>query len=382
MLESERAMLQGRGHELTEVFRFSDEILNEGLKGTLKGALSTPWNPFSARKVRREVDNFLPDVVHVHNTFPLLSPSIFHSIGSRAARVLTLHNYRLFCPAAIPMRNGKVCTQCLDRQAVWPALKYGCYRNSRLATLPLALNVSLHRGLKTWANHVDAFIALTEFQREKVIEAGLPARLVHVKPNFYPEKPVVIPQNERKSCVVFAGRLTAEKGVESLIRAWLEWGREAPELRIVGDGNLRIALERLAASNPEVAVRFLGQLSSASVQQEIASAALLVSPSECFEGFPMVLAEAFALGTPVAVSKIGPLPSIVKEGENGAVFSPGDHLSLLRVVKQIWETEGALEKLAVGARQAFESKYTEQKNYHLLMDIYQNAMDVNRTRKG
>ena len=141
-----------------------------------------------------------------------------------------------------------------------PALQHGCYRGSRLATLPLAANVALHRFLGTWTKQVDAFIALTEFQRERMIEAGLPAELVHVKPNFYPGNPAIVPWADRRPSVVFAGRLSAEKGVLALVRAWLMWGASAPELRIVGDGDLRGELERLAATAPEVPIRFLGQL--------------------------------------------------------------------------------------------------------------------------
>jgi glycosyltransferase involved in cell wall biosynthesis len=185
--------------------------------------------PWSARAIRQAVARFLPDVVHVHNTFPLISPSIFHALaGTGVARVLTLHNYRLFCPAAIPMRAGQVCTDCLDRRSVLPALQHGCYRNSRLATVPLALNVALHRAAGTWAHQVDAFIALTEFQRQRVVDAGLPASRVFVKPNFYPGNPAVVPWGQRQPYVVFAGRLTAEKGVATLIRAWQLWGPRRP----------------------------------------------------------------------------------------------------------------------------------------------------------
>ena len=143
------------------------------------------------------------------------------------------------------MRAGKVCTDCLDRHSVLPALRHGCYRGSRLATLPLAANVALHRHLGTWTKQVDAFIALTEFQRERMIEAGLPAERVHVKPNFYPGNPVIVPWRIAGRSVVFAGRLTAEKGVLALVRAWLMWGASAPELRIVGDGGMRAELEQI-----------------------------------------------------------------------------------------------------------------------------------------
>src|SRR3954463_5671491 len=203
----EKALLERRGHEVRVYSRHSDEIRGRGALGVLQGALATPWNPRSVRAIRRVIDEFQPDVVHVHNTFPLISPAIFPGIASRAARVLTLHNYRLFCPAGIPLRDGKPCTECLDRKSVLPALRYGCYRGSRLATAPLALGVSLNRRRGVWENDVDAFIALTDFQREMMVAAGLPAHKVLVKPNFYPGQPQRIPWTSRRQGVVFAGRL-------------------------------------------------------------------------------------------------------------------------------------------------------------------------------
>lgn len=381
VFEAESELLKQRGHTVGRFVRHSDTIRAKGGWGALQGALSTPWNSFAAAAIKSAVVEQLPAVVHVHNTFPLLSPSIFYGIGGRAARVLTLHNYRLFCPAAIPMRAGEVCTECMDRRSVCPALRHGCYRNSRLATLPLAVNVALHRHLGTWAREVDAFIALSEFQRDRMVEAGLPAELVQVKPNFYPGDPAVVAWAERDQSVVFAGRLTAEKGVRALVRAWLMWGDSAPELRIVGDGDLRGELERLAATSPGVPIRFLGQLPAAAAQQEIARARLLVLPSEWFEGFPMVVREAFAFGTPAAVSDIGPLPSIVRQGENGVVFRPADPQSLVETVRAAWDSDGYLERLAGGARRSFEDLYSEEANYKMLMTIYEQAIEVSRRRR-
>jgi glycosyltransferase involved in cell wall biosynthesis len=181
-----------------------------------------------------------------------------------------------------PCAGAKVCTVCLDRRSAWPALRYGCYRDSRVATLPLATSVALHRALGTWTGQVDAFIALSEFQRLRMADSDLPISKVHVKPNFYPGLPSVQPWQERRPYVVFAGRLTAEKGVESLLRAWQAWGVSAPELRLVGDGDLRPELERMAVGLP---VRFLGQIGGAEAQAQIAGARLLVLPSEWFETF-------------------------------------------------------------------------------------------------
>lgn len=379
VFEIERKALLDRSNEVNFFGRHSDDIRAKGAVGVIQGALATPWNPWMTRAIRRQVDDFQPDVVHVHNTFPLISPAIFHAIGKRAARVLTLHNYRLYCPAAIPMRDGKVCTECLDKRSPMPAMTHGCYRGSRAATLPLAFSVGLHRILGTWTKQVDAFICLSEFQRELMIKAGLPREKVHVKPNFYPGNPDMVAWPERKPYAVFAGRLTAEKGVINLLRAWQMWGVAAPELRLVGDGELRAELERMAEGLP---VRFLGQVSAEEAQAQIAGAHLLVLSSECFEGFPMVVREAFAFGTPAAVSDLGPLPTIVEHGKSGIVFQPANPLSLLHELRTAWETPGLLEHLGRGARAEFESKYTEEANYATLMEIYRKAIDGSRSARS
>jgi glycosyltransferase involved in cell wall biosynthesis len=378
VFEAERKLLVRNGNDVQLFTKHSDIIAEKGMLGVLGAAAGTPWRVGIKREVNVILDKFQPEVVHIHNTFPLLSPAIFHAIGRRSARVLTLHNYRLFCPAAIPMREGKVCVDCISAHSTLPSLIHGCYRNSRLATLPMALNVELHRKLGTWKHHVDAFIALSEFQRSMMIEAGLPAHKVHVKPNFYPGSPQVVPWEQRGAYVVFVGRLTAEKGVISLLNAWKAWGASAPELRIVGDGALRHELEQLASGLP---IRFLGQVSSEEAERQIAHARLHVLPSEWFEGFPMVIREAFAFGTPAAVSHIGPLPSIVQHGVNGIVFQPANPMSLLNTVHEAWSAPAALRELGKGARAAFEEHYTEGANYSLLMDIYQQAIKVSRNDK-
>jgi len=379
VFELEKDLLLKHGHVVDTFTRHSDEIRSAGIFGVLRGALSTPYNPFTALSIKCKVEQFKPDIVHVHNTFPLISPSFFKAIGNKAARVLTLHNYRLLCPAAIPTRAGNVCTDCMDNSSVWPSLKYGCYRNSRAATLPLALNVALHRVLGTWQKEVDTFIALTAFQRDLMVSSGLPEKLTRVKPNYYPGNPTPLPWANRGDYMVFVGRLASEKGCESLIRAWSLWGEDAPELRIIGDGPLRIGLEKQATYLP---IRFLGQLSSDAAHDQISHAKLLLLPSECFEGVPMVLLEAFAFGTPTAVSNIGPLPSIVQDGVNGVVFQPSDPRSIIQSVQSAQNEPGMLELLASGARQSFESLYSESANYKLLLNIYEHAIAVNRQRNN
>jgi glycosyltransferase involved in cell wall biosynthesis len=379
---AEKSLLKATGHKVVEYTRNSDEIRGQGAWGALKGSLSTPWNPFSYVRMQRTIERERPDVMHVHNTFPLLSPAIFHSTTKSAtATVLTLHNYRIVCAAAIPMREGQPCTECLDRRSVIPALRYGCYRQSRLATLPLATMIALHRKLGTWQKCVDAFIALTKFQRDQLIAAGLPPERIHIKPHFYPDPPSPLPWRERGAKVLFIGRLGEEKGVRFLIEAWRQWGDHGPALELIGDGPQRQELEDLAqVINGKV--RFLGQRPFSETQERLASARLLILPSICFEGFPMVIREAFALGVPMAASRLGSMPGLVQDGRNGVLFEPGNSEDLLRQVRGVWGKDDLLARMGAAAREEFEARYTAEANYRILMDIYKTAIDHRRGTAG
>ena len=317
-----------------------------------------------------------PDILHVHNTFPLLSPAIFPALRNLpVATVLTLHNYRTVCAAAIPLRDGRVCTDCLDDRSVWPALRHGCYRGSRLATLPLAAMIALHRRLGTWGREVDALIALTAFQKDTLVRAGLPEERLYVKPHFYAAAPQPLAWAKRDDRVVFVGRLQEEKGLHVLIEAWRLWGDAAPQLDIVGDGVERASLERLViASGLQGKVTFRGQLPFAETQAIIAASRLLVLPSLCFEGFPMVIREAFALGVPVACSRLGSMPCLVEQDKTGALFEPGNPNDLMRSVQALWRDQAKLEAMSGRARNEFAVKYDAKSNEKILLDIYRQAI--------
>lgn len=377
---AERELLRSAGHEILEYTRHSDEIRNRGKLGTVQGGIFTPWHPFVFRKIRRLVVQHRPQVMHIHNTFPLISPAAFHAArGTNTATVFTLHNYRIFCPAAIPLRNGKPCIECLEKRSALPGLRYGCYRDSRLATFPLFLMSTLHRRLKTWRRMVDAFIALTPFQRELMVAAGLPENRTFVKPQFYPNPPDPLHWDKRQNKITYIGRLTGEKGVQHLLRAYQKW-KNPPPLEIVGDGSQRAELEKLATDSPnDGQIRFLGSLPFEKTQELLANSKLLVLPSICFEGFPMVIREAFALGVPVAASNIGPLPSLVKDGHCGLLFTPANSAALRAALERVWAKPNALSRMAQNARLEFENKYTADVNYNQLMEIYDAAI---RHRQG
>jgi len=384
VFEAERDLLGSRGHVVLEFTRSSDELARAGVLGTLKGAVATPWNPSSVRAVRGVLERERPEVLHAHNTFPLISPAVFRAArGLPVATVLTLHNYRTVCAAAICVREGKTCTLCLDRRSVLPVLRYGCYRNSRLATAPLAACIALHRHLGTWQRDVDAFIALTQFQRGEMARAGLPDGRIRVKPHFYPHPPAPAPWPVREARAVFVGRLGEEKGVRILVEAWRLWGEGAPRLELIGEGPERPLLEagiREAGLSERVILR--GQLPFEQAQNIVAHSRLLILPSVCAEGFPMVIREAYALGVPVAASRLGSMAELVEEGRTGVLFEPGDALSLAQAVRAAWESPGALEALGAGARAAFEARYTAEANYEMLMAIYREAMQRRNSGEG
>ncbi len=380
-VNAEISMLRRYGHDVHIFSRESDEIRDNGLRGLMHGGFTFPWNPLEVSRLKKFMQAVKPDIVHVHNTFPLISPGIFWAIRDFAASVLTAHNYRLFCSSGLLLRDGAVCTRCLDEASVIPALRYGCYRHSRIATLPVAHSIALHRSIGTWRSRVDAFIALTEFQRDTLVAAGLPGERVHVKPNFFAGNPSVISWGERREAALFVGRLTSEKGVEYLIRAWLEL-EDAPPLRIVGDGPLRASLEALAKSRGSANIEFLGAVASEVAVREVAEAKLLFIPSIWFEGFPIVLQEAFAAGTPCAVSDIGALSSLVKDGKNGLVFEARNATAIAELMRRVWSDDALSARISAGARTSFEANYTEEINHRRLMEIYATALARRRQVLG
>lgn len=256
-----------------------------------------------------------------------------------------------------------------------------CYRHSRLATLPIALTVALHRKLNTWSTDVDAFIALSRFQADLLVAAGLPADRVHVKPNFYPAPPNPRAWSEREARVLYVGRLSEEKGPLHLIDAWARMGSHAPLLDIIGSGpqseTLRCAVSGSAAASR---IRLLGQLPHVEVEEAVSRSRLLIVPSVWFEGFPMVIREAFALAVPVAASNIGSLASIVTNGGNGILFAPGNPSDIARAVLEIWNDPRRLEMMGAQARRDFEAKYTEKAHSEAILKIYDAARTVRATR--
>ncbi len=278
--------------------------------------------------------------------------------------VLTLHNYRLLCPSAVLFRDGRICEDCLHTRIPSPSVRHACYRGSRAASSAVAAMLTVHRILGTWTRAVDLFISLSEFARDKFVAGGLPAHKVTVKPNFTPDPGV---RATRGSYALFVGRLSEEKGVNTLLRAWRCLGDRIP-LKVIGDGPGAVEVARTAATHP--GVEWLGRRSPPEVAAAMAGAKFLVFPSVWYETFGLTIIEAYAVGIPVIASNLGVMSSLVEPQRTGLHFKPGDSEDLARQVR--WALSHQDQMLAMGrnARQVYEAQYTPQRNYDLLMQAY------------
>lgn len=362
--------LRRRGAEVLAITRSSDEIRGRGMLGAAAGGLAWMSNRRGCRRIRAAAQDFAPHVIHVHNTFPLISNGIFRALRGLAPRVLSLHNYRLVCPAAIPLRQGLPCTLCIEARSGWPGVWHRCYRGSAAATLPLALRATIDRALGTWTHEVEAFIVLSQFQKRLMARGGLPADKMHVRANPYFGTPRPVPWSERGNHVVYVGRLANEKGVLDLIEAWRMGGPHAPCLRVIGEGPARSAAVLKASGLP---VTFLGSLPREAALEEIARASMVVVPSRCFEGFPLVIGEALAHGTPLAVADVGPLGDIVRTADAGGCFAAANPAALWSVVSGMWQDGRALERSSMNAQAAYRRDYTAEAASARLFEIYARA---------
>jgi len=368
VFNAEKALLREKGHEILE-YTADNKTIKTGSQ--LSVALQCVWSAPSYSRMLPLIREFKPDVVHFHNTFPLISPSAYYACKKASVPVVqTLHNYRLLCPNAMFYRNGGVCEDCLGKLP-WRGVLHACYRKSTMASAAVATMLAVHRLLKTWQKKVDAYITLTEFAREKFIEGGLPAEKIHVKPNFVHSDPGT--RENGGSYALYVGRLSPEKGVKVMLDAWER--TEGVPLRIVGDGPLRDEVSRVAGKRGAGGIEVLGRLSKDAVIEQMKGASFLVFPSLWYEMFGMVVAEAYACGVPVIAPKLGPMEAIVEDGVTGLHFSAGDAGSLAAVVRYAWENSDKIRRMDGNARKTFEEKYSGKRNYALLAGIYENVIN-------
>lgn len=370
VLAMENATLREQGHQVLQYTVHNDAL---DAMSPLKAGATAFWNAETYRAVCQLIDREKPDILHVHNTWPLLSPSVYYAAWNRGVPVVqTLHNYRLFCPSSTHFyRDGQICEACLGKKLPIPGILHTCYRESLPQTLVLASTLALHHWRKTWHQRVDTFIALTEFSRSKCIQGGLPSHKIVVKSNaLYPD-PGKRSDNAGEHAL-FVGRISQEKGIQTLLKAWRQL-KEVP-LKIVGDGPLAEQTRSLIKLEQMSNIEFLGRKNHEQVLQMMKKARFLIFPSELYETFGMTIIESFACGTPVIAASLGSLGEIISNGHTGLLFTPGDVKDLAAKVRWAWGNPKMMAEMGQNARGEYEEKYTAQKNYEQLIAVYQMTM--------
>ncbi len=369
VVANEKRMLENYGHKVILYTRHNSELKELSRWQKLMLPFTTVFNKRTYDEVRRIIRKQQVDIVHVHNTLNLISPAVYYAAAAcKTPVVQTIHNFRLLCPGGTFYRDGHICEECLEK-GLFHAVKYGCYRGSRLQTLACVTNAKVHRltGIYKKLN----YICLTEFNKEKLLSfKQIAPERVFVKPNFVESiDSEIVPPEKRADRFIFVGRLEKLKGVDILLRAWKRMGDSAPKLLLCGNGLMEEQCREYIAKNGLDSVEMMGFVPNAEIRKLIANSRVLILPTQCYEGFPMTIAEAFSVGTPVIASDLGNAGSLVEEGLTGCKFVADSPEELMKSALRV-NTYLDICKITVAE---YKEKYTEEQNYKNLMEIYRKA---------
>jgi glycosyltransferase involved in cell wall biosynthesis len=373
VIANEKKLLEDNGHEVIQYSRNNNEIKDFSL---IKWALFPFTSIFSVktyRDVKRIIRSNDIDIVHVHNTLSLISPSVYYAaIKCNVPVVQTIHNFRLLCPGATFYRDGHICEDCVSF-GLYCAVKHKCYRNSRLQTLAYVISSKIHRTLSIYGKL--NYICLTKFNQEKILQLkGLNPEQVFIKPNFVVDVPdKVITYEQRKNQYVFAGRIDKLKGIDTLLQAWKGLGVNAPKLVVCGTGPMEEWCQKYIANNDLKNVEMKGFLTNVEVRKEIADSKALILPTQCYEGFPMTIVESYASGTPVIGSNIGNVDKLIEEEITGVKFPYSSPEGLVNVLRKFEKLDH--NTLCKNCYQVYNENYSSIINYNKIIDIYSKALD-------
>lgn len=378
VVKAESALLREFKQDVRLYERSNAELNHYSSFQNLNHLLRLDWSRQSFADIKRLIREFRPEVVHFHNIFFMITPSAYFACRQEGVPVVqSQHNFRLLCANALFLRDHHVCEECTQK-TLWRGVYYGCYRNSRLTTALVVRMLNKHWQKKTWIKAIDRYITSTEFTRQKFIQAGIPPQRIVVKPHFvYPD----LAQRTRDGgYILYAGRLSPEKGVDVLLKAWKSL--EGPCLKIMGDGPAADEWKRFIQTNKMARVEFLGYVPRNQYEATMSLAKFLVVPSICYDNFPRVIAEAYACGIPVIASRIGSMEEYVWENKTGILFKAGDSHDLALKMRWLLEHPEQLQAMGRFARQVYEKKYRARENYEHLMNIYREVVTENiPTRK-
>lgn len=365
VVANEKKMLEDHGHEVVLYTRHNSELKTLSKLQKILLPISTVFNFQTYREVKKIIKEQKIEIVHVHNTLNLVSPSVYYAaFACHVPVVQTVHNFRLLCPGATFFRDGHVCEDCLSNGMVC-AVKHKCYRGSTVQTLACVLSTWFHRMIGTYGKL--NYICLTEFNKEKILNLKqIKAEKVFVKPNFVEEADEIVPYAKRENRFIYVGRLEEIKGIDVLLKAWKLLGEEAPELLICGKGPLEDWAKKYIEENGLSKIKLLGFVENKQVRKLIGESKALILPTQVYEGFPMTIAESFACGTPVIGSDLGNTGSLIENGRNGWKFQSKSAEELAESVKKI-------ERFSLGLEKEMIQKYTACNNYEQLRNIYETC---------
>jgi glycosyltransferase involved in cell wall biosynthesis len=364
VVAAEIADLRAAGVEVHTMLPASDDIPDLPLLRRIGVATGPVVNPAGVRELGRLLARLRPDVLHIHNVFPQISPWAVRTARAAGVPVVqTVHNFRHSCVAGVRYRAGASCDACVGRRLPLPAVRHACYRSSRLQSTAMAIGQVAHRG--TW-RVVDRFVVLNPLVRPDLLRLGVPADRIVLRPTAAPDPGPPLPPGHN---VLFVGRLDEMKGAELLLRAW-EQGSPPPgaRLRIVGDGPLGVQLGRLAGTRPDVDL--VGVLDPAGVAGELRAAALVAVPSKCYEGQPRVYAEALAHGRPVLATDVGSLRGLDQIGVGWSV--PAQPAALAAALAVLHDRP-ALHRVGGAARARYEQLHTPRQAVQTLLRVYRSV---------
>ncbi|MFG2129238.1 glycosyltransferase [Streptomyces sp. NPDC048751] len=372
VVDEEVGLLRAAGHRVEVFERRSDDIAGRSLLGKVAVPFLVPWNPAVRTELAARLRAERPDVVHVHNVFPLLSPAVLAACADAGVpAVATLHNYTQVCPPGTLQRDGRPCTECVGSAAALPAVRHGCYRSSRLATVPLAVSLSVNR--RRWWSGVERFFCVSAAQRDVLVRSGMPAELLAVKHNFVPDPGVC--RSGAGEHLLYLGRLAEPKGVRLLMAAWDEVaaaGGVGVPLVIAGAGPLEREVTAWAAGRDDV--RHVGLLDPAESRQAVARSVAVVAPSVAMETFGLVVGEGMAAGVPAVAAGHGAFVELVEDGVTGLLHRPGEAASLASCLRRITADPARNREMGQAARRRYEQAFSPSVGLERLVEEYRTAI--------
>lgn len=366
VVANEKRLLEENGHQVIQYTRHNSELNNLNMMQKLLLPFSTVFNLRTYREVKRIIGEEGIDIVHVHNTLNLISPSVYYAAVSCGVPVVqTVHNFRLLCPGATFYRDGQICEECLEK-GFGCALKHKCYRGSLAQTLACVVSTLIHRSTGIYQKlH---YICLTEFNKEKLLHLKqLRPEQISIKPNFVKSTQAFCPAEQRTEQIVFVGRLEKLKGVDLLLEAWKLLGKDAPELLLCGTGPLEQWCAEFIREN-DLRVTMKGFVPNEAVRRLIGTSRALILPTQCYETFPMTIVEAYAAGTPVITGNMGNAGNLVDGGTTGLHYTYDDAQAMADAVRCLFAQ--SVPGMYENARDKFVRLYNPEANYACLAEIY------------